>query len=169
MRHLGLGVKHSGSVIFWGWWTTNELWTLFALYGRECVWLGAVGVLMMLSFLHASFFWGELDWICLVEGNESEMGGRERGGRGRERKGAWMRICCTTRTSGGSIRMVWVLATTAEKKPAYLCAFVGGWGEVRCHIFAFAKDTNTSVISNMIGWLPASRVPTLVALGLMGQ
>lgn len=36
MRHLGLGFKH-GSVIWCGWWTTDELWTLFALCERVCV------------------------------------------------------------------------------------------------------------------------------------
>lgn len=36
MRYLGLGFKH-GSVIWWGWWTTDELWTLFALCERVCV------------------------------------------------------------------------------------------------------------------------------------
>lgn len=76
------------------------------------------------------------------------MGGSERG---RERKGAGTKICCTTRTSGGSIRMGWVLATTAENEPVYLCAFVGGGDEVRCHISAYATDANASVIGNAIG------------------
>lgn len=155
MRHLGLGVKHSGSVICWGWWTTNELWTLFALCGRECVWLGAVGILMMLSFLHAFFFFRS-DWIWLEEGNESKMGGEKE----KEKKGEGMKICCATRTSGGSIRMVWVLATTAENKPVYLCAFVGGGDEVGCYISAFATDINANGIRNMIGWWPTSYFPT---------
>lgn len=43
-----------------------------------------------------------------------------------------MKICCVTRTSGGSIRMVWVLATTAENEPVYLRAFVGGGDGVWC-------------------------------------
>lgn len=62
-----------------------------------------------------------------------------------------MKICCATQTWGGSIRMVWVLATTAENKPMYLCTFVGGGDGVGCHISTFATDVNANVISNVIG------------------
>lgn len=68
MRYFGLGFKR-GSVIWWGWWTVSELWTLFALYERlrVCVFWGLVGVVMMPSFLH---LFPESDWICVEGGNE---------------------------------------------------------------------------------------------------